>query len=60
VNNVEEFFSGGLDWRQQQQGMPLFQDIKFTELDIELASKELKTSSSPGPDGVPATLLKTA
>ena len=60
VNNVEEFFSGGLEWRQQHQGMPLFQDIKFTELDIELASKELKTSSSPGPDGVPAILLKTA
>ena len=34
VNNVEEFFSGGLEWRQQHQGKPLFQDIKFTELDI--------------------------
>ena len=28
--------------------------------DIEMACKELRSSSSPGPDGVPAALLKTA
>ena len=58
VNNFEEFFSGGLEWRQQHQGMPLFQDIKFTEQYIELATKELKSSSSPGPDGVQHLCLK--
>ena len=60
VDNLKEFFSGGLDWREQHQGRPLLQDIKFNKLDIELACKDLKTSSSPGPDGVPAVLLKTA
>ena len=60
VDNLEEFFSGGTEWRQQHQGRPLLKDIKFTEQDIEWACKELKSSSSPGPDGVPALLLKTA
>ena len=60
VNDLEEFFSGGSEWRQQHQGRPLLNDIKFTEVDIEMACKELKSSSSPGPDGVPAVLLKTA
>ena len=49
VDNLEEFFSGGMDWREQHQGRPLLQDIKFNKLDIELACKDLKTSSSPGP-----------
>ena len=35
-------------------------DISFTEKDIEDACKELKKSSSPGPDGVPAELLREA
>ena len=60
VDDLEEFFSGGSEWRQQHQGRPLLNDIKFTEMDIEMACKELKTSSSPGPDGVPSVLLKTA
>ena len=34
-------------------------DIAFTIDDIEDACKELKASSSAGPDGVPASLLKT-
>ena len=42
------------------QGKPLLQDIKFSKADIELACRELKSSSSLGPDGVPALLLKTA
>ena len=34
-------------------------DIAFTSDDIEEACKELKGSASAGPDGVPASLLKT-
>ena len=60
VDNLEDFFSGGTEWRVEHEGRPLLQDIKFTEQDIEWACKELKSSSSPGPDGVPAVLLKTA
>ena len=60
VDNLEEFFSGGLEWREQHQGRPLLQNAKFSKLDIEMACKELKANSSPGPDGVPALLLKTA
>ena len=60
VSNPKEFFSGGLEWRQEHQGRPLLDNIDFTEVDIEMACNELKSSSSPGPDGLPATLLKTA
>jgi hypothetical protein len=60
VDNLEEFFSGGTEWRMEHEGRPLLQDIKFSEQDIEWACKKLKSSSSPGPDGVPAILLKTA
>ena len=35
-------------------------DFKFSEQDIELACKELKQGSAPGPDGIPAELLKAA
>ena len=60
VSDTSDFFSGGSDWRQQHQGRPTLSDIKFSEADIECACKELKPSSSPGPDGFPALLLKTA
>ena len=61
VADVSEFFGGGDDeWRRKHQGMPLLQDIQFTEEDVMIACKELKSNSSPGPDGVPAALLKTA
>ena len=33
-------------------------DIDFSEEDIKAACKQLKASSAPGPDGVPAKLLK--
>ena len=33
-------------------------DINFSEADIKAACKQLKASSAPGPDGVPAMLLK--
>ena len=60
VKNREDFFSGGDEWRLQHEGRSLLQDMKFNEQDIEWACKELKSSSSPGPDGVPADLLKNA
>ena len=62
VENPEEFFSSESDseWRQQHERWPTMQNIQFSEQDIEMACKELKTSSSPGPDGVPAELLKIA
>jgi hypothetical protein len=61
VKNFADFFSGGTEeWRHQHQGRPTLHDIQFSETDIEMACKELKASSSPGPDGLPALLLKTA
>ena len=33
-------------------------DIDFNESDIEMACSELSSTSSPGPDGIPAALLK--
>jgi hypothetical protein len=35
-------------------------DFNFNEQDIEQACKELKPDSAPGPDGLPAELLRTA
>ena len=35
-------------------------DFTFTEQDIENACKELNPDSAPGPDGIPAELLRTA
>ena len=60
VEDLEDFFSGGSEWRQEHEGRPLVQDLKFSKQDIEFACRELSSSSSPGPDGVPALLLKTA
>ena len=60
VKNFSDFFSGGTEWRQQHEGRPTLHDIKFKEADIEMACKELKASSSPGTDGFPVLLLKTA
>ena len=60
VHSSKEFFSGGKEWRQQHDGRPLLQDIRFSRQDIEWACTELSSSSSPGPDGFPAQLLKTA
>ena len=36
----------------------LLTDVEFTEADIELACSELSIKSAPGPDGIPASLLK--
>ena len=57
VDDLQDFFNGGTEWRMEHEGRTLLQDIKLTEQDIEGACKELQTSSSPGPDGVPAILL---
>lgn len=35
-------------------------DFDFSEQDIERACQELKPESAPGPDGIPAALLRTA
>ena len=61
VTDVKEFFSEGtLQWRQQHEGRPVLDDILFSEEDIIKACLELKPNSSPGPDGVPASLLRNA
>ena len=52
VNNVDDFFN------TENQG-PALSDINFSELDIEVACQELKSSSAPGADGLPAAFLKT-
>ena len=35
IDDLVGFFSGGVEWRQQLQGMPILQNIKFTEHNIE-------------------------
>ena len=52
VDNVKEFFT-------RDAGGPSLPDIQFSESDIEFACQELSCSSAPGPDGLPASLLKT-
>ena len=37
---------------------PIFSPFDFTEDDVELACSELSSTSAPGPDGIPASLLK--
>ena len=54
IPNMEEFFK--VD--NSMPTGPILTDIEFSEADIEYACSELSGSSSPGPDGVPATLLK--
>ena len=49
VNDLQEFFSEDVEWRQQHEGRPTLGDISFTEDDVESACKELKASSAAGP-----------
>ena len=42
----------------QTEGTGLLDNIAFSKKDIELACAELKANSAPGPDGVPASLLR--
>jgi hypothetical protein len=53
VPSPPEFFSSENNAEQ-------LTDFQFTEQDIESACKELKPDSAPGPDGIPAELLRTA
>ena len=52
VKDAKKFFSADLG------NGPSLADIDFTDKDIEAACAELKTTSAPGADGVPACLLK--
>ena len=53
VENAKEFFS------QSCADVPSLSEIKFSEMDIEMACHDLNPSSAAGADGVPASLLKT-
>ena len=54
IPNMEEFF------KVDNAGPtgPIMAELDFTESDIEYACSELSLSSSAGPDGIPAALLK--
>ena len=39
-------------------GDNILSDIEFTQADIQQACAQLKGTAAPGPDGVPASLLK--
>ena len=54
IPDMEEFFK--VD--NSMPTGPILTDIEFSEADIEYACSELAASSSPGPDGVPASFLK--
>ena len=52
VQNFKEHF-------KVDNGEESLNDINFSPEDIEKACLEIKSNSAPGPDGVPAILLKT-
>jgi hypothetical protein len=52
VLNFKEHF-------KEKEGEESLNNINFSPEDIEKACSELKSTSAPGPDGVPAILLKT-
>ena len=54
IPDLEEFFR--VD--NSRPTGPIFSDFDFTEDDVELACSELSSTSAPGPDGIPASLLK--
>ena len=41
-----------------EEGDDYLTDFKFSQEDIEKACDELRGTAAPGPDGVPAVLLK--
>ena len=53
VSNVREHFQA------EDDGDGSLCDFSFSHEDIERACSELKGTAAPGPDGVPASLLKT-
>ena len=54
IPDIEEFFK--VD--NSRPTGPILTDFDFTEEDIEYACSELSSTSAPGPDGIPASLLK--
>ena len=42
----------------RQTIVQVLQDIDFTQAEIQEALQEIKVASSPGPDGIPAFVLK--
>ena len=54
IPDMKEFFK--VD--SSQPTGPILTDFEFSKSDIEYACDELSATSSPGPDGVPASLLK--
>ena len=53
VDDPEQFFTGNSPDEPKK-----FDDLEFTPTDIEKACSELRANAAPGPDGVPAMLLK--
>ena len=51
VDNFTEHF-------KEVVGDNILSDIEFTQADIQQACAQLKGTAAPGPDGVPASLLK--
>ena len=47
-----------IDKLMNDQGCRSLEDLEFTEDDIESSIMEISQNSSPGPDGVPAILLR--
>ena len=56
VSDPNQFFNAG---PTPTGTSPMLSDIEFSESDIEMACHELDSASAPGPDGIPAVLLKT-
>ena len=54
ISDMDEFFA----IHSRGPTGPIFVDIDFNEDDIVQACSELSNGSAPGPDGVPADLLK--
>ena len=54
IENRQEFFS--LD--MNNSGKTFLSDFEFTDSDIEFVCIELSYSASPGPNGIPSSLLK--
>ena len=55
VDDPEQFFTENSPDEPKK-----FDDLEFTPTDIEKACSELRANAAPGPDGVPAMLLKAS
>ena len=59
VTEPEEFFSPKTPPEPGEADPDILEDIGFTAKDIVQACSELRANAAPGPDGVPAMMLKT-